>query len=242
MLAALARAAAEVGCPILGLSSPAPLFAPGVAAHWRLPAFSEANRHNDIERTPPIVCVDLCAPRRKALNEMIDAIVEAGGHEWYRPTAPGSIFGPMRGLWDEIRGRGPQLDGLKERLHADTDTGDGLGEHPVRWFCRTVDAAATAAYFAGAPVNLVGGAVLDSGCGVTIYASVHHQGRKPRPAPGIVEGPTPADTVENAVETVLYGYAMAPGDDGYDTKAAHMRAAMTAASVEVPGTPAACGP
>lgn len=234
LMLALTAAASELGLTLGAFSFVGAPFPAGKEAFMRLPpdASPATGWHPDNEA--PEVHVRLGrGDLDKTRRDMIDAVVEAAAHPWYRTGNVDFVYEPLIGLWPSLRSRGPRPAGLAERL--DRVLAPASGD-PMRWFRTAAEQATVEAYLAGAPVALLGTLVLECGS----HALMHVDGpNRPRPlvlSISAVEGDTYDETIESAVTLVLRGHGITPADGDYADKARFLRAAMVASTVELPDT------
>ena len=150
---ALSAAAREIGLRVAAFGIHAPRFEPGQEVLWSLPSGARPGPQPASGLYPPLVSVRL--PIRhpgRTRRQFINAIIEAGTVEWYRPTEPG-VHAPLSARWPYLRTRGPRLEGLAERLDAVIEE---PGPNPVQWLYQAGAAAGETAFCAGAPVIISG--------------------------------------------------------------------------------------
>ena len=161
---------------------------------------------------PPSIRVDVSGHARDVIREsIIDAIVEAAHGE-----PPQKLFGsfvdPEREKrWPELRGRGPQRDGLREKLEAvDVDTGG----HVAVWFNSLARQLGLVAYDAGVPVGINGQAAAESGFQVAWYPSMADPDKPLTPSLSIFLGAYEIDqAVMHTIDLILFGYGVEEGTD-----------------------------
>lgn len=202
----------------------------------RLPPDATLETGDDPANEAPEVHVRLgCGGLDKARDEMIDAVIQAAAHPWYRCGEVDFIYDPLIGLWSSLRRRGPRPAGLAERLHRVVEPAAG---DPMQWFHTAAEQATVEAYLAGAPVAVFGTLVLECGS----FARVHVDGpNRPRPlllSINVSEGDTYEETIDRSVELVLRGHGITPSGSDHEHKGSYLRAAMVASTIELPDSAA----
>ena len=171
---------------------------------------------------PPSIRVDVSGHARDVIREsIIDAIVEAAHGE-----PPQKLFGrfvdPEREKrWPELRDRGPQRDGLREKLEAvDVDTGG----HVAVWFSSLAKQLGLVAFDAGVPVGINGQAAAESGFQVAWYPSMADPDKPLTPSLSIFLGAYEIDqAVMHTIDLILFGYGVEEGTDEHQRLRQHLR-------------------
>ena len=173
---------------------------------------------------PPSIRVDVSGHARDVIRgSIIDAIVEAAHGE-----QPQSLFGsfvdPEREKrWPELRDRGPQRDGLREKLEA---VEVATGGHVAVWFNGLARQLGLVAYDAGVAVGIDGQAAAESGFQVAWYPSMADPDKPLTPSLSIYLGAFGLDeAVMHAIDLILYGYGVEEGTDEHQRLRQHLREA-----------------
>lgn len=233
LMLALCAAAREVDVPVDAFGASCPSFGTQEAM-WALPAGVRPGPQPDKGLYPPVVRVRLpVRDPHQARSQLIAAVSEAASHDWYRPTEAG-VAEPLASMWPQLRDRGPRTEGLAHKLATMTDLSGTEGS--VEWFHNAGEAAAEAAFLAGAPVIVSGYLITGSGSCASMTAIIP-RGAEPRSVSiGVARGDTVEASVSNAVEVLLRGYGIEPGTEQYEHKARYLAAAMLASAEPVPDT------
>ena len=171
---------------------------------------------------PPYISVDVSGHARDVIREsIIDAIIEAA-HGEQPQTLFGSFVDPEREKrWPELRDRGPQRDGLREKLEAvDVDTGG----HVAVWFNSLAQQLGLVAYDAGVPVGINGQAAAESGFQVAWYPSMADPDKPLTPSISIFLGAFELDqAVIHTIDLILFGYGVEEGTVQHQRLRQHLR-------------------
>ena len=125
-----------------------------------------------------------------------------------------------------MRDRGPQRDGLREKLEAvDVDTGG----HVAVWFSSLAKQLGLVAFDAGVPVGINGQTAAESGFQVAWYPSMADPDKPLTPSLSIFLGAYEIDqAVMHTIDLILFGYGVEEGTDEHQRLRQHLRDATHA--------------
>ena len=171
---------------------------------------------------PPSIRVDVSGHAREVVRgSIIDAIIEAADGEQPEKFGGGFVDPEREARWPELRERGPQREGLREKLEAvEVDAGG----HVAVWFNRLARQLGLVAYDAGVAVSISGQAAAESGLRVVWFPSMADPDKPLSPSLNIYLGSFGLDEgVMHAIDLILYGYGVEQGTDEHQRLRQHLR-------------------
>lgn len=172
---------------------------------------------------PPSIRVDVSAHPREVVREsIIEAIIEAADCEQPERFGRGFVDPEREARWPELRERGPQCDGLREKLEAvDVDA----GAHVAVWFNSLARQLGLVAYDAGVAVRINGQAAAESGMRVAWSPSKADPDKPLTPSLNTYLGGFKGldEAVTHAIDLILFGYGMEQRTDEHERLRRHLR-------------------
>lgn len=172
---------------------------------------------------PPSIRVDVSGHAREIVREsIIEAVIEAADGEQPEKFGRGFVDPEREARWPELRERGPQRDGLREKLEAvEVDT----GAHVAVWFNNLARQLGLVAYDAGVAVRINGQAAAESGMRVAWYPSKADPDKPLTPSLNTYLGGFKGldEAVMHAIDLILFGYGVEQRTDEHERLRQHLR-------------------
>lgn len=172
---------------------------------------------------PPSIRVDVSGHAREIVREsIIDAIIEAADCEQPEKFGRGFVDPEREARWPELRNRGTQRDGLREKLEAvEVDAGG----HVAVWFNNLARQLGLVAYDAGVAVRINGQAAAESGMRVAWFPSKADPDKPLTPSLNIHLGGFEGldEAVMHAIDLILFGYGVEQATDEHARLRQHLR-------------------